>query len=132
MAAARRITLLLAALVLPLFAVRASAAAPAPTYGYHHVVVVVLENHASGQIMGSTQAPYLNALAKQGLVLTDSHGETHPSEPNYLAIFAGQTFGVTSDACPLRLSAPNLASELRSAHLSFATYSESQIGRAHV
>lgn len=108
-----------------------SSSSPAPqtapqagSYAYDHVVVVVLENHASGQIVGSTDAPYLNALAKRGLVLADSHGETHPSEPNYLALFAGQTFGVSSDACPLRLSGPNLASELRAAKLSFATYSE--------
>jgi acid phosphatase len=95
-----------------------------PQHPYDHVVVVVMENHASGQILGSAQAPYLNALAKRGLVLSDSHGETHPSEPNYLALFAGQTFGVTSDACPLRLTGPTLAGELRAAHLGFAGYSE--------
>ena len=137
MAVPPRITLPLIALVLPVLiactgsvtpavpAVAPHPAAKPPTsYAYDHVVVVVLENHASNQIMGSPQAPYLNTLARRGLVLTDSHGETHPSEPNYLALFAGQTFGVTSDACPLRITAPNLASELRAARLSFATYSE--------
>jgi hypothetical protein len=90
-----------------------------------HVVVVLMENHAYGQIIGSTSAPYLNSLAQAGASFTNAHGVTHPSQPNYLALFSGATQGVTSDSCPHTFSAGNLASELIAAKLSFKAYSES-------
>ena len=97
-----------------------TAAVPRP----RHVVVVMFENHAYSSIIGSTQAPYLNALARQGALLTRSFAVTHPSEPNYLALFSGSTHGVTSDQCPTTLHAPNLASDLIAAHLTFTGYAE--------
>jgi acid phosphatase len=58
-------------------------------------------------------------------MMTQSYAETHPSEPNYLALFSGNTFGLTSDACPLDAgAAPNLGSELLVAGYSFAGFSE--------
>jgi len=89
-----------------------------------HVVVVVLENHGAGQILGNPSAPYLNGLAQHGASFTDAHAMTHPSEPNYLALFSGSTQGVTSDACPLRFSSPNLASALFAAGRSFVGYAD--------
>lgn len=91
---------------------------------YDHIVVVVMENHTSDQIVGNPHAPFLNSLMKRGLNLTNYYGVTNPSEPNYLALFAGSTFGVTSDLCPLKLSGANLASELRASGRSFVGYSE--------
>ncbi|HEY5051337.1 MAG TPA: alkaline phosphatase family protein [Acidothermaceae bacterium] len=90
-----------------------------------HVVVVLMENHAYGQIIGSTSAPYLNSLAYAGASFTNAHGVTHPSQPNYLALFSGSTQGVTSDSCPHTFPAGNLASELVAAKLGFKAYSES-------
>ena len=89
-----------------------------------HVVVVIMENHAYGDVIGSPQARYLNSLARTGALFTASYGVTHPSEPNYLALFSGSTHGVTSDQCPTSLHAPNLAADLISAGLSFAGYAE--------
>ena len=34
-------------------------------------------------------------------MMAQSFAETHPSEPNYLALFAGNTFGLTKDNCPV-------------------------------
>ena len=65
-----------------------------------HVVVVIEENHGYSQIIGSSSAPYINSLAKQGASFTQSFAVTHPSEPNYLALFSGSTQGVTDDSCP--------------------------------
>lgn len=95
-----------------------------PLPHYDHIVVVVEENHGYGQIIDNTNAPYLAALAHQAAVFTDSHGVTHPSQPNYLALFAGSTFGITSDACPQSLNGPNLATSLTGHGLSFTGYSE--------
>jgi acid phosphatase len=91
-----------------------------------HVVVVILENEQRSSIIGSAHAPYLNKLATRGANLTHSYGITHPSQPNYLALFSGSTHGVTSNACPQRFTkADNLGHQLRTSGLSFAGYAES-------
>ncbi len=96
-------------------------ALPAPPA---HTVIVLEENHGYGEVIGSPQAPYLNQLARQGALFTDSHAITHPSEPNYLALFSGSTQGVTDDSCPHRFTAPNLAAGLIAAGRTFAGYAE--------
>jgi acid phosphatase len=75
-------------------------------------------------VLGSAAAPYLNQLAGQGTVLTDAHGVTHPSQPNYLALFSGDTHRVVDDACPQSIDAATLAGQLRDAGRSFVGYSE--------
>ena len=96
-----------------------------PLPHYDHIVVVVEENHSYSEIFGASGAmPYFASLAQQGAVFTDSHGVTHPSQPNYLALFAGSTFGVISDACPQNLSGANLASALAAHNLTFTGYAE--------
>jgi hypothetical protein len=60
---------------------------------YDHVVVVIEENKDLSQ-WGATNAPYLtNTLAAGGAQLTNSIALGHPSEPNYLEVFAGYSFG---------------------------------------
>lgn len=102
-------------------AAHAAAALPVPS----HVVIVIEENHSYTQIIGSSSAPYFNSLAGQGASFTDSHAITHPSQPNYLALFSGSTQGVSSDNCPQSFSAANLGSELTAAGLTFTSYAES-------
>jgi len=115
---------------------------------YDHIVVVMEENHSYGQVLGPslypplafspfvwtdvlkvplvvTQDPYIHSLARDSAVFTNSHALTHPSQPNYLALFSGSTQGVQSDGTPrTRFTAPNLGGELLSNGLSFAGYSE--------
>jgi acid phosphatase len=92
---------------------------------YDHIVIVVEENHAASEIFGNRSAPFMNALAAGGAVMTQSYAVAHPSQPNYLALFAGDTFGVESDACPLSLGpAPNLGSALFAAGYSFGSFAE--------
>jgi hypothetical protein len=92
---------------------------------YDHIVIVVEENHAAAQIIGNKSAPFINALAADGALMTQSYAVAHPSQPNYLALFAGDTFGVDSDACPLALGpAPNLATELIAAGYNFGGFAE--------
>jgi hypothetical protein len=64
-------------------------------------------------------------VAKNGALMTQAYAVAHPSEPNYLALFAGSTFGVSSDACPVDAgAAPNLGSALLAAGYSFGGFSE--------
>ncbi|HEX6497650.1 MAG TPA: alkaline phosphatase family protein [Micromonosporaceae bacterium] len=99
----------------------ATAAVPRPD----HVVVVIEENHSYSSIIGNSSAPYINSLASQGALFSQSYAVTHPSEPNYLALFSGSTQGLTDDSCPHTYSTANLGQELIGAGLTFAGYSES-------
>lgn len=89
-----------------------------------HVLIVVFENKSASSILGTPDAPYLTSLARTGASFTDAHAETHPSQPNYLALFSGSTQGVTDDTCPLTLTGDNLAAQLLAAGKTFAGYSE--------
>lgn len=98
-----------------------AAALPQPA----HIVVVVEENRSEANIIGNKSAPFITALAANGANMVQSFAETHPSEPNYLALFAGDTFGVTKDLCPVNGgAAPNLGSELLAAGRTFAGFAE--------
>lgn len=99
----------------------AAAAIPQPA----HILIVVEENRSEANIIGNKAAPFITALAASGANMVQSYAETHPSEPNYLAMFAGSTFGVTSDRCPVNAGdAPNLGSELLAAGYTFAGFAE--------
>ena len=101
----------------------AAGAVPSPD----HVVVVVMENHAYSQVIGSSSAPYINNTLKAGGAnLTQSHAITHPSQPNYYALFSGSTQGVTDDSCvkPGFSSAANLGSEVIAAGKTWGSYNE--------
>ena len=91
------------------------------------VIVIVEENKSYEHIIGNTSdAPYINKLATSGALFTNSFGRAHPSQPNYLALFAGAT-NDDGDHCPERgvaPTAPNLGSELLAAHRTFRGYSE--------
>ena len=91
-----------------------------------HVVVVIEENRGYSQIMQMRYSnSYIHALARSGVLFTQSYGVTHPSQPNYLALFSGSTQGITSNSCPHTFDSGNLASSLLGKGLSFASYAES-------
>jgi len=100
---------------------RATATPALPTFD--HVYVLVLENHEYGSIVGSSQAPYLNGLIARYGLATDYHGVAHPSEPNYLALWAGSTFGVRDDGVH-DLSATSVADQLDSHGRSWHVYAQ--------
>jgi hypothetical protein len=55
------------------------------------VVVIVMENEAYGEVVGNSQAPYLNQLASQGQLFTKYTAVAPASNPNYLAMTSGLT-----------------------------------------
>ena len=91
-----------------------------------HVVIVIEENRGYAQIMDKLNShSYIHALAKRGVLFTQSYGVAHPSQPNYLALFSGSTQGVTSNGCPLTFDSDNLATRMMGKGLSFASFAES-------
>ncbi|MGN6635778.1 MAG: alkaline phosphatase family protein [Oryzihumus sp.] len=89
-----------------------------------HVVVVVMENHSYGQVIGSADAPFINSLARSGALLTQSYAVSHPSEPNYLALFSGSTQGLGDDSCPHTYTGANVGSRVLASGRRFVGYSE--------
>ncbi|BCJ47629.1 acid phosphatase [Actinoplanes ianthinogenes] len=90
-----------------------------------HVVIVVLENKRYDAVVGQARTPWITALAAHSANLRDFYAETHPSQPNYLALFSGSTQGVTDNNCPHDLGArPNLARQLLDAGFTFGGYAE--------
>jgi hypothetical protein len=102
------------------------AAAPALPR-YDHVFLIVEENHGFSQIIGSPDAPDLNALAHRYGLATRYFGVSNPSLPNYLAMLGGSTFDVADDNAywfHLRHQA-SLMSQLEGAKLSWKGYFQS-------
>jgi phosphatidylinositol-3-phosphatase len=92
-----------------------------------HVWWIIMENHEYGAIIGSTQAPYLNALAARYGLATRYYATSHPSEPNYIALVAGSTLGVTTDGV-YDLSKPSLFSQMAHARLGWRVYAQNDLG----
>lgn len=93
---------------------------------FDHVVVLIEENRSTGSIVGNPDAPYLNHLRGRGASFTHMHGETHPSQPNYLYLFSGANQGVTDNATPPRkFAAENLGGQLFAAGLKFKGFAQS-------
>lgn len=113
----RRLCLTMAAALL--LCTGTAAAAPAEP---GRVVLTVLENHEYDEVIGSPEAPYLNRLAKRGALATNYFGVTHPSLPNYLALFAGSTFGIAENCTDCVVKGPNLATQLSRAGISWRAY----------
>lgn len=91
-----------------------------------HIIIVMEENHGYDQLIGSPNAPYINQLAKEGALFTDSHGVTHPSQPNYIALFSGSTQGVFNDDCSSQttFNTSNLAASLIKNGYTFKGYAQ--------
>jgi acid phosphatase len=93
-----------------------------------HIVVAFLENHGFSQIIGSSAAPHINALAayQYSVLFTKSYGVEHPSQPNYIDLYSGSNQGVTFDEPPTNypFTTPNLGRQLIDAGRTFITYSE--------
>ncbi|OCK73011.1 phosphoesterase-domain-containing protein [Lepidopterella palustris CBS 459.81] len=80
-------------------AAEATASALSPTSnvsgkGFDRIIQIWLENTDYEKAF---EDPNLQALAKQGISLTNYWGVTHPSEPNYAASVAGDYFGMEND-----------------------------------
>jgi phospholipase C len=59
-----------------------------------HTVVIILENT---EFHDAVRQPFLGKIAKKGALLSNYYGVTHPSQPNYIALIAGNTHGVNSN-----------------------------------
>jgi phospholipase C len=91
--------------------------------GFTHVVILVMENREYTNIIGNTgKVPYINALANRYALADKFYGTTHPSLPNYLALLAGSTFGVTTNCLDCHFPDRSLVDQLEEAGISWKAY----------
>jgi len=65
-----------------------------------HVFVIMMENHAYGQIAGNPQAPFINSLMSKANSAENYFAIAHPSSTNYLEVVGGSNFNNLSDQYP--------------------------------
>src|SRR3989338_5127825 len=107
------------------FGVRATTTPEAPA----HVVVVIMSSRDYNQIIGNSDAPFINGLLQRGVLFSDYHGmDPHFTQPNYMYLFSGSSQRVTTDSYPATgppFNVATLYSTMSAAGLTFVHQSES-------
>lgn len=89
---------------------------------FDRFVTIMMENTDFDLAAGD---PNMKRLAAKGLTLTNYFGTTHPSEPNYCAIYGGDNFGMDNDNFnQIPANASNIWDLLAAKGISFASYQE--------
>lgn len=88
------------------------------------VFVVVLENEDAGVAL---QQPFLRSIAASGALLRNYHAVAHPSQPNYIAMVAGDAYGIHDDS-PVTIDVPHLGDLLDAQGISWKIYAEDYPG----
>ena len=90
----------------------------------NHVILVVMENHSYDEVR---TLPYISTLIQNSTTFSQSYAVAHPSQPNYLALWAASTLAITNDNCPppgSPFSASNLGNACEVAGVSWKSYCE--------
>jgi phosphoesterase family protein/glycosyl hydrolase family 99 len=93
-----------------------------------HVFLVIMENHSYSEVWNTSSTPYITSLGNQYARATNYKAITHPSLPNYLDLFGGSNYSITTDCSPsssCHINAVNLADNLEAKGLTWKGYMES-------
>lgn len=88
------------------------------------IAVIVMENKEYSDVIGSSEAPFINGLARRYAYARAMYAVTHPSLPNYLALTGGSTFGINSDCSACALVTTSIVDQFQSARISWKAYME--------
>jgi len=106
-----------------------SVAASTGSAAVAHIFVILMENHSASQIIGSSEAPFVNSLARKYALATDYSALFHPSLPNYIALTSGSNQGITDDRSPptagYAVDATNIADRIEASGRTWKAYAES-------
>jgi len=92
-----------------------------PPHVYRHVITVVLENHSFTDVADAS--PYLNGLAATCGLADNYWAITNPSLPNYIALTAGHTAGITENCTSCSVTTRSIFDQVGSDE--WRTYQES-------
>src|SRR5215208_3377448 len=87
-------TLTLAPTITPTFTPIPTATVKPLIPNFDHVVIIIFENKEFGSVIGNSDMPVFNQLAKDNTLLSQFYAVAHPSLPNYIAMIGGDTFGI--------------------------------------
>ena len=96
---------------------------------FDHVIVVVMENQGTRQALADSN---IAALVKEGAWFSNYHGLAHPSQPNYLALVGGSTFGIEHDHTPPPIKARSIVDRLEQKRLTWKAYAEDYPGGCYL
>ena len=102
----------------------AAEAVPSEAPRFSKVMTIVLEN---ADYEAAIAQPFLASLARRGALLTRFSGETHPSQPNYIALVSGSTQGVHGDE-NVTIDARHIGDLLEAKGLGWKVYAEDYPG----
>jgi hypothetical protein len=119
----------------PLPKIHQIAASLTGNHHFDHVILIVLENEDAITV---TKVPFMDSLAKRGVLFTNYYAVAHPSYPNYLALVSGHTFIDDEKAAAdpiaynrrdfgdaqLLIDAPTIADGLEAQHTSWNAFAE--------
>lgn len=87
-----------------------------------HAIVIVMENKDSSEIVGNSNAPFINKLMRAYGYAANYYGVTHPSLPNYLSLIDGDFLNTWDDWDGHRYNVRTIADELEAHHLTWKAY----------
>lgn len=102
-----------------------------PTTAARTIFTIVLENHDYAEIVGSSNAPYINGLIAQYGLETNYKDTIHPSLGNYLHMISGENqYPGVIDVNPTTgpyfpANKANLGTQLEAANIKWRSYQES-------
>ena len=106
----------------------ASAAPDFKQPSFERIVIVVLENENEAKAI---EQPFLKSLAERGAYLRSYTAITHPSQPNYIAMVAGDVHGITDDG-DYDLDVRHLGDLLEEKGLRWKVYAEGYPGQCRL
>ena len=94
-----------------------------PARAFERVFIIVFENYGAAAALAN---PYFKQLAGRGAYLSNYYAVSHPSEPNYLALLAGDP--LVADDGVYNLPQKNLVDLLEQAGIGWKAYQENYPG----
>ena len=91
---------------------------------FTHIIVLFFENREFGSVIGNSDMPNYNRVASGNSLLTQYYAITHPSLPNYIAVFSGDTFKITSDCTDCFVNAASLPDQIEASGRTWRAYLE--------
>ena len=98
--------------------------APPAVPDFTHIVVIFFENREFDSVIGNLAMPNYNQYASENTLLTQYYAVAHPSLPNYIAVFGGDTFKIKSDCTKCFVKAPSLADQIEASGRTWRAYLE--------
>ncbi|HKE23362.1 MAG TPA: carboxypeptidase regulatory-like domain-containing protein [Bryobacteraceae bacterium] len=91
-----------------------------------HVVIVALENHSYGDVVGNSSMPYYNSLIQQYGLAQNFFANVHGSFPDYAMLTSGELITANGGGLPddFPISIDNIERELIAAGMTWKVYAE--------